>query len=207
MKPWIHRLEIPFLAAFLIAGTIYLLALAYLSVFVSTPIGIAFAVVFYAYVKLRYGVRVPPFLLVLVLGAIQVDALGNYFQMYGRAFGPVQYDEFSHFLVQVLLAPIVVWMMQKGLAHFGYQLPLGLVTFFAVTTIFSCSAFYEVIELWDALYVHPGERIHGPFDAPNDLQWNLLGILVGTLLNYAALKLGTRSAQPDAGAAAEIEAH
>ena len=55
--------------------------------------------------------RVPIVLLVLVFLALQVDALGNYFRMYGRQFGPMQYDEFSHLAVQVLVSPIIVWFI------------------------------------------------------------------------------------------------
>ena len=126
--------------------------------------------------------------MILVFGALQIDALGNYFRMYGHQFGPVQYDEFSHLMVQVLVTPVIVWLARTVLERVGYPLPLTLSAFFAGTTIFSLSAFYEIIELWDEVYFH-GQRIWGPHDTANDLQWDLCGIVVGTLLAHVVLRI------------------
>jgi hypothetical protein len=78
----------------------------------------------------------PLVLLLLVFAALQVDALGNYFRLYGHEFGPMQYDEFSHLTVQVLVTPVIVWLARQVLERLGYQLPLALTAFFAATTIF-----------------------------------------------------------------------
>ena len=77
-----------------------------------------------------------------------------------------------------------------GLRHFGYELPLGLIVFFALTTMFTLSGFYEVLELWDDKYMWPtpGMRIHGAYDTPNDLQCDLLGMIIGGLVAYAVLR-------------------
>jgi len=123
----------------------------------------------------------------LVFAALQVDALGNYFRMYGQQFGPIQYDEFSHMTVQVLVTPIIVWLVRQLLDRLGYQLSLKLTAFFAATIIFSLSAFYEIIELWDEVYFQ-GHRIWGPHDTANDLQWDLCGIVIGTLLAHMVLR-------------------
>ena len=126
-------------------------------------------------------------LLGLVFLALQVDALGNYFRMYGRQFGPMQYDEFSHMMVQVLVSPDHRLAHHRLLQQFGYRLPLKLTAFFAATIVFSLSAIYEIIELWDEIYFG-GQRIWGPYDTATDLQWDLCGIIVGTLFSCIMLR-------------------
>ena len=128
--------------------------------------------------------RIPLVLLGLVFLALQVDALGNFFRMYGRPFGPMQYDEFAHMTVQVLVSPVIVWCAMRLLNH---RLPLWLSAFFAATTVFSLSAAYEIIELWDEIYFG-GKRIWGPYDTATDLQWDLCGIIVGTLFSCIMLR-------------------
>jgi len=99
----------------------------------------------------------------------------------------MQYDEFSHLTVQVLVTPIILWLVRQLLDRLGYQLSLKLTAFFAATIIFSLSAFYEIIELWDEVYFQ-GHRIWGPLDTANDLQWDLCGIVIGTLLAHVVLR-------------------
>ncbi len=187
MNPLIRRLELPIVAVLFLAGSAFLLKMAYLPVLTCTILGALFLLAVYVYIRARYGIKIPLTLLALVLGAVEVDALGNYFRMYGRHFGPVMYDEFSHLAVQALTAPMIVWLLREGIVRFGYRLPLGFITFFAITALFSLSAFYEVIELWDELYFR-GQRIRSPHDAPNDLQWDLAGIIVGSVLAYVVLR-------------------
>lgn len=202
MNQVIRRLELPIVAALFIAGSVFLFKLAYLPVLTSAVLGILLLLAFYVYVKLRYDVRVPLLLLVLVQASVEVDALGNYFHMYGGPFGPIQYDEFAHFSVQLCVAPIVVWLLREGIERFGYRLPLGLIAFFSITILFSLSGFYEILELWDDKYMHPqpGARIHGAYDSPTDLQFDLAGIVLGTVLTYAVMKIFGRSTKKAAQA-------
>ncbi len=190
MNRLLRGLELFIVTMLFIAGSAFLLKMAYLPVLTCTVLGGLYLLAVYLYVRARYRIKIPAILLLLVLGAVEVDALGNYFRMYGRRFGPVMYDEFSHLAVQALTAPMIVWLLREGIVRFGYRLPLGLVTFFAITALFSLSAFYEVIELWDELYFR-GQRIWSPHDAPNDLQWDLAGIFIGAVLAYALLKRST----------------
>ena len=187
MNKLLRHLEPVLAAALFLAGMAFLLKMCYLSLLFNTLFGTLFLLAFYYYARRRYGLKVPPLLLLLVLGAIEVDALGNYFRMYGRMFGPIHYDEFAHFAVQALTAPLAFWFLRAGIEKSGYRLPLGLVAFFAITILFSLSAFYEIIELWDELYFQ-GQRIWSTHDAPNDLQWNLTGIICGTLCTYAVTR-------------------
>jgi hypothetical protein len=181
------KLEIPFVMLSLFAGAAFLTKMCYLSLAFNTLFAVVFLSIFYLYVRARLNLRIPPALLVLVFLALQVDALGNFFRMYGRKFGPMQYDEFSHLMVQVLVSPIIVWFVTRLLHRYGYRLPLKLTAFFAAMTVFSLSAAYEIIELWDELYFG-GKRIWGPYDTATDLQWDLCGIIVGTLFSCIMLR-------------------
>jgi uncharacterized membrane protein YjdF len=187
MSPTLARLRIPALLLLVVAGTAFLLKMCYMPYWRVSLLGAAWLAAAYFYARLFHGIAMPPALLVLVFGAVQVDALGNLFRMYGRSFGPVMYDEFAHMAVQALAAPLCVWLMGAALARFGYRPPLVVLIFFTVTTLFSLTAFYEVVELWDERYF-AGQRIWSTHDAPNDLQWNFLGILLGAVVAYFILR-------------------
>ena len=191
----LRKLELPLVLLLLASGSAFLLKMCYLSLAFNTIFGVAFLAAVYGYARARHGINIPLALLALIFAALQVDALGNYFHVYGHQFGPMQYDEFAHMTVQILATPIFVWLARQLLERLGYQLPLALTAFFAGTTIFSLSAFYEVIELWDEVYFH-GQRIWGPHDTANDLQWDLCGIVVGTLLAQLVLKAIQAEAKP-----------
>jgi uncharacterized membrane protein YjdF len=180
-------LEIPLVMLALVAGAAFLTKMCYLSLAFNSIFVIMFLGLFYSYVRLRLNIQIPIVLLALVFVALQVDALGNFFRMYGRQFGPMQYDEFAHMTVQVLISPIIVWLASRVLHQLGYRLPLKLTAFFAAAMVFSLSAIYEIIELWDEVYFG-GHRIWGPYDTATDLQWDLCGIIVGTLFSCIMLR-------------------
>ncbi|MGH9845673.1 MAG: hypothetical protein ACREEM_43750 [Blastocatellia bacterium] len=184
----VKRFEIPIIASLLIAGSIFLLRMAYLKIWFTTPICIAYLWAVYAFVKSRFGIRIPFVLLLLIYLSVALDGLGNLFDLFNTKFRYVQYDEFTHTVTPALTLPLVVWLLRTGLDHFGYRLPLGLVVFFATTTVFMLSGFYEVIELWDDKYLHPTMRIHGPYDTANDLQCDLIGMILGGVLAYVVLR-------------------
>lgn len=176
-----RKFELPVVLLVLAAGAAFLLKMCYLSLVFNCIFGALFLGIFYAYLRGRHDIHIPLPLLGLVFAALQVDALGNYFRMYGTKFGPLQYDEFSHMAVQVFITPIMIWLAGEGLARMGYKLPLRITAFFAATLMFSLSAAYEIIELWDEIHFG-GKRIWGPYDTGNDLQWDLCGIIVGTVV-------------------------
>ena len=191
----LRKLELPVALLLFVGGSAFLLKMCYLSLTFNTVFGVSFLAAVYGYVRARHDINIPLVLLFLVFAALQVDALGNYFRLYGHAFGPLQYDEFSHLMVQVLVTPLIVWLAREVLDRLGYQLPQTPTAFFAGTTIFSLSAFYEIIELWDEVYFH-GQRIWGPHDTPNDLQWDLCGVVIGTLLAHVVLRAIQGSTRP-----------
>jgi uncharacterized membrane protein YjdF len=183
----LHKIEIPLAMLSLFAGAAFLTKMCYLSLAFNTLFTLAFLAIVYWYVRARLNLRVPLVLLGLVFLALQVDALGNFFRLYGRQFGPMQYDEFSHLTVQVLVSPIIVWFVTRLLHQFGYPLPLKLTAFFAATIVFSLSAAYEIIELWDEVHFG-GQRIWGKYDTATDLQWDLCGIIAGTVFSCIMMR-------------------
>jgi uncharacterized membrane protein YjdF len=191
----LRTFELPFVGLLLLVGVAFLLQMCYLSLAFNCLFGVVFLYVVQNYLRRRLTIQIPYTLLALVFLALQIDALGNYFRMYGQQFGPLQYDEFSHLTVQILVTPLLVWLVREILHKCGYPLPIRLTTFFAATTVFSLSAFYEIIELWDEVYFG-GHRIWGPHDTPSDLQFDLCGIVVGSLLASLLLKSFETKARP-----------
>jgi len=183
----LRKLELPLVLFLLTAGAAFLLKMCYLSLAVNCFFWVAFLNGFYFYVRARHDINIPVMLMVLVFAALQVDALGNYFHMYGRKFGPMQYDEFSHMAVQILITPIIIWLVRRALDRLGHKVSLGIAALFAITMMFSISAAYEIIELWDEVYFG-GQRIWSKYDTANDLQWDLCGILIGTVLALPLLR-------------------
>lgn len=183
-------LDVAIIAAILVGGTIFLLRMAYLRIWFSTPICVAWLAAIYFYVRHRFEVKIPIILLLLVYVSVALDGFGNLFDFYNTKYKYFQYDEFTHTAIPALTAPVIVWLLNEGLKRFSYRLPLWVVTFFAVTTMFTISGFYEVIELWDDKYMwpQPGMRIHGSYDTANDLQCDLIGMAVGGLIAYLVLK-------------------
>jgi hypothetical protein len=195
MNETVKRFEPLIIAGLLVWGTAFLLRMPYLQVWVSMPVCVAYLWAVHAFVKAGYKVKIPVALLFLVWSSVALDCLGNLrfggsLSMYDTKFKYFQYDEFAHTVIPALVAPVIVWLLRAGVDRFGYRLPLGLVTFFAMTTMFTISGFYEVVELWDDKYMWPapGMRIHGAYDTANDLQCDLIGMTIGGLMAYAILK-------------------
>jgi uncharacterized membrane protein YjdF len=188
MRKLLRQLEVALVVLSFVACSAFLLKMCYLSLAFNTIFGVLFLSALYLYLRLRHGVRFPLVLLVFVFAALQVDALGNFFRMYGKQFGPLQYDEFSHLVVQILVTPPIVWLLGKALEARGYHLSLGLTSYIAATSIFSLSAFYEIIELWDEVYFH-GQRIWSTHDTAKDLQWDLVGIVLGIAVTSVVLRV------------------
>jgi uncharacterized membrane protein YjdF len=186
----VKRFDYLIVTFFLLAGSLFLFRLAYLPIYTSTSVGLVLLWMFREFIKIRFQIVPPIWVLFLLLGAIEVDALGNLFGLYNRTFSVIQYDEISHCLISGLVMPVVTWLLMLVINRNGFKLSVGYIAFFAFTTVFTFAGFYEVIELWDDKYMHqtPGWRIHSPYDSPNDLQWDLLGMGTGAIAAYFLLK-------------------
>lgn len=184
---WLSYLELPILTIIFIVVAINL---PYESYWLITALSLILLVMARIYIQWRYGITTPFLILLFVFLSVQVDALGNYLSLYKNMKEPLPYDVFAHFTIPMLSAPVIIWLFATGIEKFGYDLPLGVISFFSVTINFFFSGFYEVVELWDELFFH-GQRIWTLHDTSNDLQWGLLGSIVGALLTYAFLRKRT----------------
>lgn len=187
------RLEAPWFILLALATMAFLLKLPYLPTGLIAVITVVLVGMGYGYVRTYYGIKAPWVVVALLMAAVAVDALGNYFRMYGRSFGPIMYDEFAHCAASALTIPAIIWLLKEMIERRGYRLSLRWIVLFGITCSYSAAAFYEVIELWDELYFG-GKRIWSPYDAPRDLQWDLTGKLVGAGVTYLVLKRKTTSA-------------
>ena len=182
--------EYALFAALAVGAVAFLVKTPYLSVGVNSVLVTLFLAGAYGYARTRLDLRIPIGLLALVFAALQVDALGNFFHLYTTDRRPIRYDEFAHLLVQALMMPMVVWLAMRWSDGAGLRLPRGLTTFVAATTMFGLSALYEVIELWDEVWFG-GHRIWSFHDTAEDLQWDLCGIVLGTVLATWVLRVGS----------------
>ena len=115
MNQTVKRFEIPIIFALLVAGSLFLLKMAYLRIWYSTPICLAYLWAIHAFVKARYGIRIPLALFALVYLSVALDGLGNLFAWYNTKYRYVQYDEITHTAIPALTAPVVVWLLRAGL--------------------------------------------------------------------------------------------
>jgi uncharacterized membrane protein YjdF len=188
LKPlpaWLSYVELPVLTLIFLVVAINL---PYESYWLITTTSLLLLTMLRVYLQWRYAIKTPLVILLLVFLSVQIDALGNFLSLYKTMKEPVPYDVFAHFTIPLLSAPVIIWLFATGIEKFHYKLPLGVVSFFSVTINFFLSGFYEVIELWDEVFFH-GQRIWTLHDTSNDLQWGLLGSIVGAVLTYLFLKV------------------
>ncbi len=177
-----------FSVAMFAAKSFLLIRMPYRGVELNTIYTILIISSFYFYLRFRQQI-VPPFILLFFLfGAVGADVAGNYFQMYGYRFGPVMYDEFTHFIGPALSLPPTIWALRETLRGSRIKLPNSLLAFFSVTITFAFAAYYEILELWDENFFG-GKRLWTPTDSANDLQFGLCGILISTFLTLLVFKI------------------
>lgn len=151
---------------------------------------------FYFYLRRRLDIRLPgPMILGLVIGIV-LDIIGNQFNLFSRTFGFLAYDVFTHFTTASLSLIPVMWLLLALIKRFDFRLPLGFIVFFSVTTTFSLSAYYEILELCDEQFFG-GHRIWTPHDTVHDLTSNLCGIVFAAILYTLAIRKRWRREHPE----------
>jgi uncharacterized membrane protein YjdF len=123
----------------------------------------------------------------LLVFAVGIDVLGNFFGLYGQHFFLWDFDEYTHFLGSASAFIPTFWLLTITTRKFGHNLPLGLLAFFAVNLTFSFCAYYEILELWDEQYFG-GKRLWSPQDSAQDLECDLAGIISAALASVAVVK-------------------
>jgi uncharacterized membrane protein YjdF len=150
---------------------------------------------FYCYFRFRVKVT-PPLVIVFCLAfAIGIDVIGNLFQLYGKAYFGIQYDEYTHFFGSGSSLIPVMWAFRTTTRRWGFYLPNDMVAFLGVCITFSLCAWYEILELWDELFWGDFTRLWTPRDTANDLQWNLSGIIIAAFGAFQVFKFIDRRAK------------
>jgi hypothetical protein len=183
-----------------VGKSLLLVQLPYRPWYVNTLYTVMLLVFLYGYFRFRQGIRLPPFIIFCLAAAVATDVLGNLFQLYGDQpwIGPIYFDEFSHFVGSGFSLVPAFWLLRATTKRMGIKLPLDTSAFFAVTITFSLCAYYEILELWDEkFFTAPNWRLHSPQDSPNDLQWDLAGIVTAALITTLIFKLTDLRSEAD----------
>ena len=103
--------EIPVVILSLFAGAAFLTKMCYLSLAFNTIFVIVFLAVVYFYVRARLNIKIPVVAFrTRLCWHCRLMHSEISFTCTGSQFGPMQYDEFAHMMVQVLVSPIIVWL-------------------------------------------------------------------------------------------------
>ena len=182
-----------FSTAAFVAKTMLLIRLPYREVPVNTLYTLLILGGFYCFFRFRQQMA-PPLLVVLCLmAAVAADVLGNRFKLYGHPFGPLaDYDEFAHLVGSGLSAIPTFWLLRTTTRRINLRIPLDLMTFLSIAITFSFASYYEIVELWDEKFYGDFQRLWTPQDTPNDLQWDLFGIIFFALAAGIYYKLVER---------------
>lgn len=186
-------IDIPIIGVLLLWGSLFLFKMAYIKLWYSTPICIAWLGAIYFYLKMRFDIKIPLVLLVLVYLSVALDGVGNICGFYTTRYEYIQYDQFTHAAIPTMTTPVIVWLLHIVMTRMGHPLPLAMSVFFAITVMFTIAGFYEVLEYLDDRYMwpQPGMRIHGAYDTPFDLLCDLVGMTVGGLFALLTLRFST----------------
>jgi hypothetical protein len=179
----------------LLLYTTLLLRLPYRSPIVNTLFSTIALASFYLYLRLRLKIRVPSKFIFCLVFSIIIDMIGNHFGLFSQRIGLLPYDTITHFVSSALSLIPVMWLLLTIIERYGYQLPLGFIAFFSLTTTFSLGAYYEITELIDERFFG-GHRIWTPRDTVQDLAADLAGIIVATILYTLIIRKRWRFAHP-----------
>jgi len=142
---------------------------------------------FYVYLRWRLSIRLPAVMVLGLVFGVFLDIIGNRFNLFSRTFGFIAYDVFTHFTAAALSLVPVMWLLLALIKRFDYRLPLGFITFFSVTTTFSLSAYYEILELCDEQFFG-GHRIWTTHDTVHDLASDLCGITLAAIIYWLVIR-------------------
>ena len=104
-----------------------------------------------------------------------------------QQFGPMQYDEFSHMAVQVLVSPMIVWLVHQLLSSTAIDCRSSSLRSLPERSCSVCRLLTRSSSC-GTRFILAVKRIWGPYDTATDLQWDLCGIIVGTLFSCIMLR-------------------
>lgn len=160
-----------------LAKSAFLIRLPYRSLPVNATCTLAILAFFFCYLHFRQKITPPLLVVGCLFMAIGEDVFGNVFHLYGTTIGSFDYDNITHMMGSGLAFVPTFWLMRTTMRKFNQQLPNIMMSLFSATLTFSFCAYYEILELWDEQYFG-GKRLWSAQDTPNDLQFDLLGIVI-----------------------------
>jgi len=168
-----------------------LILFPYLQMVSSIICGLLFLLLLYLILKKEFEIPIPFSINFLLSLGIFADAVGNAFGFYGKKWGPLWFDSWMHLFVPFCLGFFFFWLL--NFLRLKKKLNWGnfFIWLFGFSLVFSLAAFYEVIELWDELYFG-GKRIWGIHDTSSDLQWAMIGTILGMLTCQVVIKVNQR---------------
>ncbi len=171
-----------------------LLWLPYRKWYINTAWTLLLVGLFYCFFRFRFKVTPPLFVVGSMFLAVGMDVLGNLLGFYTTTplFWGIRYDEFTHVAGSACSLVPVMWVFQTTTRRMGVRLPADMVAFICTCITFSLCAWYEILELWDELLGKHTYRIWSTHDTPEDLQWDLVGIVLAALIGVAYYKLKDR---------------
>lgn len=123
------------------------------------------------FLRRRYGITVHWMVLLIIAASVWLDAIGNFQHFYARLWW---WDRLTHAVgglaVTVGLYVVTVALWQAGRIRVSWRV-LNLYAFSLAQVL---GALYEVSE-WIGDELFATARVQGPFDAPRDLFFNMLG--------------------------------
>jgi hypothetical protein len=173
-----------------VAKSYLLLWLPYRPWKINTALTVALIGFFYCFFRFRYKATPPIFVLFSMFLAVSLDVLGNLFGFYRQTplFWIIRYDEFTHVAGSALALVPVMWVFRTTTRRMGFKLPADMTAFICTCITFSLCSYYEILELWDELLGHHNNRIWSTHDTPEDLQWDLVGVVIAALIGVAYYK-------------------
>ena len=122
----------------------------------------------------RRGLALSNFTICITLAAVWIDALGNFQNLYGQWWW---WDRVTHTIGGMAVTALFIdWALVRRQAK-KLLIPHPYAILFGFLLGQFVGAMYEVTE-WLGDWWFATERVRGPYDAPRDLFFNLLGGLI-----------------------------
>lgn len=119
----------------------------------------------------RRGMKLATVTMIVVLGAVWIDALGNFQHFYARFWW---YDRLTHAVGGLAVSALFMDLAQTWRTIRNLNVSSTLALWFGFLLGQFVAAMYEVSE-WLGDWWFATERVRGPFDAPRDLFFNAAG--------------------------------
>lgn len=143
--------------------------------------------VLYVLFDRMFKIKIPFGILFLLFVGVLIDALGNFFDLYGKKIWFFWYDEMSHFVGTGIIAFAMWWLFHHLSDTRRLIVPRNLIFLLVFSLSVTLAAFYEVTELWDE-WLSDRKRIWGEYDTARDLQWDMIGGGIGIILGHLILR-------------------